>query len=97
MGPYGLDVSHIAEYARAFRLLGLRPLSPGSRLGPMTERASALVTLLFTDLVSSTELLSRAGDEEAHRIAHTFCLRRTEVGTTNRPVAPDLLSGSPFP
>jgi class 3 adenylate cyclase/tetratricopeptide (TPR) repeat protein len=34
----------------------------------MTERPSALVTLLFTDLVGSTELLSRAGDEEAQRI-----------------------------
>src|SRR5713226_2847046 len=34
----------------------------------MTERASALVTILFTDLVNSTELLSRAGDEEAQRI-----------------------------
>jgi class 3 adenylate cyclase/GAF domain-containing protein len=34
----------------------------------MTERGSALVTVLFTDLVGSTELLSRAGDEEAQRI-----------------------------
>jgi class 3 adenylate cyclase len=34
----------------------------------MTERASGLVTLLFTDLVGSTELLARAGDEEAQRI-----------------------------
>src|SRR5712692_7712431 len=34
----------------------------------MTERSSGLVTLLFTDLVGSTELLSRAGDEEAQRI-----------------------------
>jgi len=34
----------------------------------MTERGSALVTLLFTDLVGSTELLSRAGDEQAQRI-----------------------------
>ncbi len=34
----------------------------------MTERASGLVTLLFTDLVGSTELLSRTGDEEAQRI-----------------------------
>lgn len=35
----------------------------------MTERASAsLVTILFTDLVGSTELLSRAGDDEAQRI-----------------------------
>jgi class 3 adenylate cyclase/GAF domain-containing protein len=34
----------------------------------MTERASGVVTILFTDLVGSTELLSRAGDEEAQRI-----------------------------
>ena len=34
----------------------------------MTEPASGLVTLLFTDLVDSTELLSRTGDEEAQRI-----------------------------
>jgi class 3 adenylate cyclase/tetratricopeptide (TPR) repeat protein/energy-coupling factor transporter ATP-binding protein EcfA2 len=30
--------------------------------------ASALVTILFTDLVGSTELLARAGDEDAQRI-----------------------------
>ena len=34
----------------------------------MSERASAVVTILFTDLVGSTELLARAGDEEAQRI-----------------------------
>src|SRR6266568_5321920 len=34
----------------------------------MTEPASGLVTLLFTDLVESTELLARTGDEEAQRI-----------------------------
>jgi len=45
----------------------------------MTERASALVTILFTDLVGSTELLSRAGDEEAQRIfrAHHDLLAET--------------------
>src|SRR3989442_4424811 len=32
------------------------------------ERAPAVITILFTDLVGSTELLSRAGDEEAQRI-----------------------------
>jgi class 3 adenylate cyclase len=30
----------------------------------MPDRGSALVTILFTDLVGSTEPLSRAGDEE---------------------------------
>jgi class 3 adenylate cyclase/tetratricopeptide (TPR) repeat protein len=45
----------------------------------MPERASTLVTMLFTDLVSSTELLSRAGDEEAQRIfrAHHTLLAET--------------------
>ena len=45
----------------------------------MSGRASALVTILFTDLVGSTELLSRAGDEEAQRIfrAHHSLLTET--------------------
>src|SRR5260370_1874842 len=45
----------------------------------MPARASTLVTMLFTDLVSSTELLSRAGDEEAQRIfrAHHTLLAET--------------------
>jgi class 3 adenylate cyclase len=45
----------------------------------MTERASALVTMLFTDLVGSTELLSRAGDDDAQRIfrAHHDLLAET--------------------
>ena len=37
----------------------------------MTEPASAVVTILFTDLVNSTDLLSRAGDEEAQRVFRT--------------------------
>ena len=45
----------------------------------MAERASGLVTILFTDLVASTELLSRAGDQEAQRIfrAHHGLLAET--------------------
>ena len=45
----------------------------------MSERASAVVTILFTDLVGSTELLARAGDEEAQRIfrAHHSLLAET--------------------
>jgi class 3 adenylate cyclase/tetratricopeptide (TPR) repeat protein len=46
----------------------------------MTERpSSALVTILFTDLVGSTEFLSRAGDEDAQRIfrAHHTLLAET--------------------
>jgi class 3 adenylate cyclase len=44
----------------------------------MAERA-AVVTILFTDLVGSTELLARAGDEEAQRIfrAHHTLLAET--------------------
>jgi class 3 adenylate cyclase/tetratricopeptide (TPR) repeat protein len=34
----------------------------------VADGASGLVTILFTDLVGSTELLARAGDEEAQRI-----------------------------
>ncbi|MGH9001812.1 MAG: adenylate/guanylate cyclase domain-containing protein [Acidimicrobiia bacterium] len=34
----------------------------------MPDRASAVTTILFTDLVGSTELLSRVGDEEAQRV-----------------------------
>src|SRR3989442_8608469 len=44
----------------------------------MTEqRGSALTTILFTDLVSSTQLMQRAGDEDAQRIfkAHYKLLR----------------------
>ena len=45
----------------------------------MAELSSALVTILFTDLVGSTELLARAGDEEAQRIfrAHHDLLAKT--------------------
>jgi class 3 adenylate cyclase/tetratricopeptide (TPR) repeat protein len=47
--------------------------------GVMPERASTLVTVLFTDLAGSTELLSRAGDEDAQRIfrAHHTLLAET--------------------
>jgi class 3 adenylate cyclase len=45
----------------------------------MSERASGLVAILFTDLVGSTDLLARAGDEEAQRIfrAHHDLLAET--------------------
>jgi adenylate cyclase len=48
----------------------------------MPERGSAVVTILFTDLVGSTELLARAGDEEAQRIfrAHHTLLAETAAG-----------------
>ncbi|MGH9010964.1 MAG: ATP-binding protein [Acidimicrobiia bacterium] len=48
----------------------------------MTERASGLVTILFTDLVSSTELLARAGDEEAQRIFRAHHELLGEVAAT---------------
>ncbi len=43
----------------------------------MTRPAASTVTILFTDLVSSTELLQRAGDENAQKIfqAHYRLLR----------------------
>jgi class 3 adenylate cyclase len=44
----------------------------------MTDsRSSALTTILFTDLVNSTQLMQRAGDEDAQRIfkAHYQLLR----------------------
>jgi class 3 adenylate cyclase/tetratricopeptide (TPR) repeat protein len=58
------------------------PEAPGGftdKTGAMTERPSGLVTILFTDLVGSTELLSRAGDEEAQRVfrAHHDLLAET--------------------
>ena len=37
----------------------------------MAEGGSGLVTILFTDIVGSTDLLSRTGDEEAQRILRT--------------------------
>jgi len=45
----------------------------------MAEGGSGLITILFTDLVGSTELLARAGDEEAQRIfrAHHDLLAET--------------------
>ena len=48
----------------------------------MGETSSGLVTLLFTDLVGSTELLARAGDEEAQRIfsAHHQLLAEAVAG-----------------
>ena len=66
--------------------LHCRPALPSQAEGPgasktafMPDRASALVTILFTDLVGSTELLSRAGDEDAQRIfrAHHQLLAET--------------------
>src|SRR3990172_12120172 len=41
------------------------------------QRSSALTTILFTDLVNSTQLMQRAGDEDAQRIfkAHYQLLR----------------------
>jgi class 3 adenylate cyclase/DNA-binding CsgD family transcriptional regulator len=47
------------------------------------ERASALVTLLFTDLVGSTELLTHLGDDAAEEVRREhFALLRQAVGET---------------
>src|SRR5262249_32884263 len=43
-------------------------LTRGSDRGPRDPMSNAPVTLLFTDLVNSTELLQRAGDEQTQRI-----------------------------
>jgi class 3 adenylate cyclase/tetratricopeptide (TPR) repeat protein len=63
---------------REIRLLEARDRVTSQTVA-MTDGASALVTILFTDLVGSTELLSRAGDEKAQRIfrAHHDLLART--------------------
>jgi class 3 adenylate cyclase/tetratricopeptide (TPR) repeat protein len=45
------------------------------------DTSSGLVTILFTDLVGSTELLSRAGDEAAQRIFRAHHDLLTEVAT----------------
>src|ERR687891_755413 len=54
----------------------------------MPERTSALVTILFTDLVGSTDLLARAGDEEAQRIfrAHHDLLAETAAAHNGQEV-----------
>src|SRR5262245_1953860 len=62
------------------------PVRPASRRGGwrcMTARmAGAPVTLLFTDLAQSTELLHRVGDEQAQRIlrAHRQLLEEAIAG-----------------
>ena len=52
------------------------------------ERASALVTLLFTDLVGSTELLTDLGDDAAEEVrrAHFALLRQAVSETGGREV-----------
>src|SRR5437879_12614088 len=56
------------ESARGPRPQPSAILHKTARMCAMAEGGSGLVTILFTDLVGSTELLSRAGDEEAQRI-----------------------------
>ncbi len=50
------------------------PQAPPAGPAPATEPPGAVVTLLFTDLVGSTELLEEVGDDEAER------LRRVHFG-----------------
>ena len=54
----------------------------------MAEASSGTVTLLFTDLVNSNELLHRAGDESAQRIlrAHHALLQQAVVANGGREV-----------
>src|SRR5437899_4113576 len=67
------------ESARGPRPQASAILHKTARMCAMAEGGSGLVTILFTDLVGSTELLSRAGDEEAQRIfrAHHTLLAET--------------------
>src|SRR5437899_11737527 len=67
------------ESARGPRPKGSAILHKTARMCAMAEGGSGLVTILFTDLVGSTELLSRAGDEAAQRIfrAHHDLLAKT--------------------
>src|SRR5439155_25488525 len=55
----------------------MRPQRCYNRRTMTEQRASALTTILFTDLVNSTQLIQRTGDEDAQRIfkAHYQLLR----------------------
>src|SRR5712691_3803514 len=55
-------------------------LMPPEQTGP----ASGLFTILFTDLVGSTELLSRAGDEDAQRIFRAHHSLLAEVAAAHK-------------
>lgn len=51
----------------------------------MTEAPSGTVTLLFTDLVGSTELRENLGDDEAERLRRTrFRLLREALAAQGR-------------
>jgi class 3 adenylate cyclase/tetratricopeptide (TPR) repeat protein len=50
----------------------------------VSDSGSAVVTILFTDLVGSTELLSRAGDEDAQRIFRAHHNLLAEVATSHK-------------
>jgi class 3 adenylate cyclase len=50
----------------------------------MSEAPSSLVTIMFTDLVGSTELLARAGDEDAQRIFRAHHDLLAEVAGAHR-------------
>jgi class 3 adenylate cyclase/tetratricopeptide (TPR) repeat protein len=74
------------ELAQAIR-------SGGERAGaqaavPASERAAAVVTLLFTDLVGSTQLLGELGDDEAERLrrAHFGLLRDVAMAHSGQEV-----------
>jgi len=65
---------HLSARVRTGTICAYQPDSerPVSRRADGGDRSdmSTPVTLLFTDLVSSTELLQRVGDERAQRIFH---------------------------
>ena len=66
--------SHADARARRSAPAAGARLQPRRPLSPLLSAGAAVVTLLFTDLVGSTELLGELGDDEAER------LRRVHFG-----------------
>src|SRR5437879_7329470 len=72
------------ESARGPRPQPSAILHKTARMCAMAEGGSGLFTILFTDLVGSTELLSRAGDEDAQRIFRAHHSLLAEVATAHK-------------
>ena len=62
---------------------GRRSVTAVSVPRPTTQPRAATVTLLFTDLVNSTDLLQRAGDERAQRVFRVHHKLLAEAVTAN--------------
>jgi class 3 adenylate cyclase/tetratricopeptide (TPR) repeat protein len=74
------------ELAEALRSGGTPATAQAA--GPASERAAAVVALLFTDLVGSTQLLGELGDDEAERFrrVHFGLLRDVAVAHSGQEV-----------